>query len=243
MPKRIIFVTLLCLCLYCQIIATDKHISIDKVFARVVEPKTYYSLSEKRWGEQFEINSDIPGLKAYLTMDVENEKSIISVEWDGLKKDLFIENDVYIIAWRPKQPQFLYAYYFFEGGDYGSCSLHHVTVRKEKNKLLLEDYEITSNQPNTDFCWSNSGKYYVYSVQTSIEIREFESGKIWAPKMLVIEDGSKTIEIKKQDYPKSIEGFCWTENDESIVFFWRNHFLDDAPTGYCEMHLEQFNLE
>ncbi len=216
---------------------------IDLVRARSIEMNEYDKHDpelEKYTKEGILLESSFNDLKVYLSY-VE-EGCYLTIIWGNLKKEIKMEEGFSYLKWRPNHPSFIYSQFLYDsGGDFGECSLQYVTVSASKKAITLEDKVISPRQADTDLAWSNDGRYYVYSEYSSLRIKDFETGKVWASKLILLDTKKGKVEIKEKQ-PRELGGFYWTDQDKRIRFLWKSHPNRDSPDGYVEIDVEQIGL-
>lgn len=225
------------------------NISLEIITGKCYPPHFYNYLLKNIHGTHTPngviYQSEIPGLKAILDLETKNnhESTVITIVWGKMVKELTFDGPVSYIRWRPKHCGFMYSLFDEgSGGDFGTSSLHYVEISISDGQILVNDREVTSHEIDTDMGWSNSGKYFAYAVASSLRIRNFETGRIWATKLIKLTNGEKEINIE-ENRPSSLGGFYWDESDKKLFFSWKEYIWDDGQTGWAEVDLEQFNLD
>jgi hypothetical protein len=220
---------------------------IDTVTAHSIDSNSFDILSnninEIVKEDSIEYNSEIKGLKAVLRKDKFDEfKSYIDLVWKNTTTTIIVNGRVDKIHWRPKNASFIYACDLgdTEGGDFVKCTLNYVILTYKKGNIAIRNKEISSHEPYTGLAWSSNGKYYVYSVYSSLRIKEFDSGKVWATKTIIIDNGKINI---IPNTPTQLGFFSWVKNDKQILFLWKSHPFNDMPSGYLVMDVSQFKLK
>jgi len=184
--------------------------------------------------------SDKADLKAYLRH--EHGNSTILIEWKKSRLKISLKDHA-DIKWRPKTSCFIYSLFdSTSGGDFGTQSLHYVCLSYVNDKIEMEDTEISHDQISTDLGWSHDGKYYAYSAASSLRIKNFETGKVWATKLILVKTKTETVEIPEETYMQ-LCGFIWLDGDKKLLFVWKNHPFDDAPAGAGVINIKQFKLD
>lgn len=225
----------------------DKINYLDEVKAHSLDLNTFEKMSKSNnviaIGNALKYDSGLPDLKATVRRDKKNVfKSYIDITWKKASATIVVEGRVDNIHWRPKNTSFIYVWDLgdTEDGDFVKCTLNYVSLKYSKGNIFIDNREIGSHEPYTDLAWSSNGEYYVYSVYSSLQIKEFNSGKIWATKTIILDDGKISIQ---PNTPTQLGYFNWVENDKKILFLWKSHPFDDEPSGYVIMEVGQFKLK
>lgn len=208
-----------------------------KIISGEVWAKTMKNLKRKPYGNGDHC-SDITNLKASLEINPEKATSVITIKWDKETKMIKFNKIINAIYWRPRSSSFIYSQKEQSDGDFGAMSLFYVTLSKTANGIKLSTKKLTNNQAASDLSWSSEGKYYVYSAHSSIRIKDFSTGKVWATKKIVFDNNESIV----SDEPIEIGYFYWLENDKNIIFMWKELY-DDEPTGYAMIDTTQFKLK
>jgi hypothetical protein len=247
---RLVIITITCsICLslidFGQANSQERNIYLESVTAYEYDYPSYKELTRGRYGERYEgkslFRSDTSNL--YALLDREEGKSQITVVWGNLTKDLWIRGPVSYIRWRPNHTGFMYSlFHLGSPGDFGTCEIHYVNVVNLGGEIKAEDIIIDSKQMDTDLEWSRDGKFYVYAEASSLRIRNFETGTIWATKEIVLHSSKGEVQIKEQR-PHLLTGFTWTEGDRAIVFAWKQYVFDDSASGAMRISTDQMRLE
>ena len=219
---------------------------IDLVIAQEYELNDHNDIAQKLnyyglWSKKGRLyKSDKVDLKAFLSYEAGD--STIRIEWKKSMLKIPLKGQTSFIKWRPMSNCFIYPFDAGSEGDFGTMSLHYVCLSHVNGKIDLNDAEISSHQLSTDLGWSSDGKYYAYSKASSLRIKNFETGKVWATKLILL--NTKTEEIKiPENNPNQLGGFIWRENNTKLLFFWKKHPFDDAPVGAAVINIDQFKLE
>ncbi len=185
--------------------------------------------------------SDQENLKAYLIID--SNKSDVLIEWRKASLRIPVKGEIADIRWRPKNTGFIYPLFDVgSGGDFGTTSFHYVSLSYVDGKINMKDTEISAHQMNTDLGWSSDGKYYAYSEASSLRIKNFETGKVWATKLITVDTKAGKVGIP-EGIPNQLSGFIWLDGDKKLLFIWKNHPFDDAPVGAAIVNIDQFKLD
>lgn len=225
----------------------DKIKYFNEVKARSLDLNTFEKLSKSNnviaIGDALKYDSGLPDLKATVRRNKKNVfKSYIDITWKKASVTIPVEGRIDNIHWRPKNASFVYVWDLgdTEGGDFVKCTLNYVTLKYSRGTVLIENREIGSHEPYTGLAWSSNGEYYVSSVYSSLQIKEFDSGKTWATKTIILDDGKTSI---PPNTPTQLGYFSWIENDKKILFLWKSHPFDDEPSGYAIIDVGQFKLK
>ena len=220
-------------------------IYLDSVEAYEYDLKSANHLARGSYGAWSEkgilFRSEKPDLKAFLNHA--SGKSDILIEWKKASLRIPAIDQIGYIRWRPKNNSFIYSLFDSgSGGDFGTANLHYVTLSHLNKKINMQDTEISSNQLSTDLGWDSNGKYYAYSEAAILKIKNFETGKTWAAKLILVDTKTGKVRIP-EGTPRQLSGFIWLEKDKKLLFIWKNHPFDDAPVGAAVLSMDQFKLD
>jgi hypothetical protein len=189
-------------------------------------------------------DSSIKGLSATIFNQEKPKKSFIYVTWNNCTKTLNFNSFISDICWRPGTTNFIFIQddetkIDEDEGDFGQCKLNYVTLMLTDNRISTKNIDFGSSQIGTSIEWSNDGRYFVYSEASSLRINDFDTGQIWASKEIYFENDKVRIIPNSSSM---LGYFTWIENDKKILFLWKHHPYDDAPSGYGVVNVEQFGI-
>lgn len=225
-------------------IAMESIFYLNTVTATEFDTNSYNNILREYYEQATEkgilFNSDKLNLKAFLNR--KSGRSDIQIVWEKSTLNIPVKGQVGYIRWRPKHSSFIYSLLDEDSeGDFGTSSMHYVDLNYFNKKIIVKDLEITSHQVDTDLGWSSNGKYYAYSETSSLRIKNFDTGKIWATKLILISSKLREVKIVENN-SNELGGFFWVDNDKRILFFWKNNPLDDTAVGYAAINTKQFGL-
>jgi hypothetical protein len=243
--NRNIFIVLLFLLICLQTYAKNSIVYINKVemsTAQKSDMETYTKFISNevipiKIGEKY--NSKMKSIYAVVRCNGNETDSFIDIKWNKFSKTIHEKNHVSGIYWRPSTNDFIFGEYYPSDGDEGdtpSCTINYVHLELTSKGIEVKKIIRGSPQESTYIGWSSDGKYYAYSQGSSLRIKNFITGKIWASKSLELDHGTtKSLFLVLGD-------FLWVDHDQKLILFWKNHPFYEKPAGVAVVDLKQFRL-